>query len=108
MKASSKVTEKEQPKGDNTNGKEITNSDTNIGLITSEINARSRKSLEGNSTNSEDEKDQQIEMMTEHFMQQQRELEELKEALKESQEQRQATSIAYREVSQRLTTIVAA
>ena len=44
--------------------------------------------------------------MTEHFRQQQRELEELKEALKESQEQRQATSIAYREISERLTNSV--
>ncbi len=44
--------------------------------------------------------------MTEHFTQQQKELQELKEALKESQEQRQATSLAYIEVSQKLTNSV--
>ena len=54
----------------------------------------------------DEEKDQQMEYMTEQFLQQQRQLEDLKEALKESQEQRQATSIAYREVSERLTNSV--
>ncbi len=84
MKASSKLTEKEQPKGDNTNGKEITNSEASSGLSTPEIMARSRKSLEGVLLGNEEEKDQQMEYMTEQFIQQQRELEELKEALKES------------------------
>jgi hypothetical protein len=82
---------KEKPKGDNANSKEITHSDINSGITTPEIMARSRQSLTGFTENNEDEKDQKIELMTEHFMQQQ---EELKEALKESQEQRQATSIA--------------
>ncbi len=54
----------------------------------------------------DEEKDQQMELMAEQFMQQQRELKHLKEALKESQEQRQATSIAYRETSERLTNSV--
>ncbi len=102
MKAASKVTKKEQPKGDNANGKEITNSETSSGETTPEIVARSRRSLTGISEGNEDEKDQQIEMMELRFMQQQRELEELKEALKESQEQRQATSLAYNEISQKL------
>ena len=111
MKAGSKLTKKEQPKGDNANGKEITNSEASSGLTTPEIIARSRKSLEGLSLGNDEEKDQQqqqqqMEYMTEQFIQQQRELEELKEALKESQEQRQATSIAYREVSERLTNSV--
>jgi hypothetical protein len=55
----------------------------NSGLTTPEINARSRKNLEGFLASSEDEKGQQMEMMTEteHFIQQHRELEELKEAL---------------------------
>ncbi len=106
MKAGSKLTKKEQPKGDNANSKEITNSEASSGLTTPEIIARSRKSLKGLSMGNDDEKDQQIELMTEHFMQQQRELEDLKEALKESQEQRQATSIAYREISERLTNSV--
>ena len=106
MKASSKLTKKEQPKGENANGKEITNSEASSGLTTPETMARSRKSLEGISTGNDEDKDQQMELMTEQFMQQQRELEELKEALKESQEQRQATSRAYREVSERLTNSV--
>ena len=82
MKAGSKLTKKEQPKSDNANGKELTNSEESSGLITPEIVARSRKSLKGLSMGNDDEKDQQIELMTEHFMQQQRELEDLKEALK--------------------------
>ena len=106
MKASSKLTKKEQPKGDNTTGKEITNSEASSGLTTPEIIARSRKSLEGLSLGNDEEKDQQMEYMTEQFLQQQRELEDLKEALKESQEQRQATFIAYREISERLTNSV--
>ena len=47
MKASSKLTKKEQPKGENANAKEITNSEASSGLTTPEIIARSRKSLEG-------------------------------------------------------------
>ncbi len=60
MKAGSKLTKKEQPKSDNANGKEITNSEESSGLTTPEIMARSRKSLEGLSTGNDDEKDQQI------------------------------------------------
>ncbi len=88
MKAGSKLTKKEQPKSDNANGKELTNSEESSVLTTPEIMARSRKSLEGFSTGNDDEKDQQIGLMTDHFRQQQRELEDRKEALKESQEQR--------------------
>jgi hypothetical protein len=106
MKAGSKLTKKEQPIGDNTNGKEITNGEASSGLTTPEIMARPRKSLEGITMGNDEEKDQQIELMTEQFIQQQRELEDLKEALKESQEQRQATSRAYREISERLTNSV--
>ena len=106
MKASSKLTKKEQPKGENANGKEITNSEASSGLTTPETMARSRKSLEGISIGNDEDKNQQMELMTAQFMQQQRELEELKEALKESQEQRQETSRAYREVSERLTNSV--
>ena len=106
MKAGSKLTKKKQPKGDNTNGKEITNGEASSGLTTPEIMARSRKSLEGITMGNDEEKDQQMELMTEQFIQQQRELEDLKEALKESQEQRQATSRAYREISERLTNSV--
>jgi hypothetical protein len=106
MKAGSKLTKKEEPKGDNTNGKEIKNSEASSGLTTPEIMARSRKSLEGISMGNDEKKDQQMELMTEQFMQQQRELEDLKKAPKESQEQRQATSKAYREISERLTNSV--
>jgi hypothetical protein len=47
MKAASKVklTKKEQPKGDNANGKEITNSEASSGETTPEIVARSRRRL---------------------------------------------------------------
>jgi hypothetical protein len=105
MKAGSKLTKKEQPKGDNTNGKEITNGEASSGLTTLEIMARSRKSLERITMGNDEEKDQQMELMTEQFIQQQREVEELKEALKESQEQRQATSKAYREISDKLSNV---
>ncbi len=104
MKAANKLIKKEQPKGDNANAKEITNSDASSGLTTPEIIARSRKSLEGLSMGNDDDRDQQMEYMTEQNSQQQRELEDLKEALKESQEQRQATATAYREISERLRT----
>ena len=90
MKAANKLIKKEQPKGDNANTKEITNSDASSGLTTPEIMARSRKSLEveGSSMGNEEDRDQQMEYMTEQNSQQQRELQDLKEALKESQEQR--------------------
>ncbi len=106
MKASNKLVKKEQPKGDNTNAKEITTSDASSGLTMPEIMARSRKSLEGSSMENEEDRDQQMEYMTEQNSQQQRELQDLKEALKESQEQRQATTTAYREISERLTNSV--
>ena len=64
MKASSKLTKKEQPKGENANGKEITNSDASSGLTTPETMARSRKSLEGLSMVNEEDRDQQMEYMT--------------------------------------------
>ena len=106
MKASSKLTKKEQPKGDNANAKEITNSEASSGLTTPEIIARSRKSLEGLSLGNDDERDQQMDYITEQYSKQQRELGDLKEALRESQEQRQATSMAYREIDERLTNSV--
>ncbi len=106
MKAANKLVKKEQPKGDNTNAKEITASDASSGLTTPEIMARSRKSLEGLSMVNEEDRDQQMEYMTEQNSQQQRELQDLKEALKESQEQRQATATSYREISERLTVVI--
>ena len=59
MKASNKLVKKEQPKGDNTNAKEITTSDASSGLTTPEIMARSRKSLEGLSMGNEEDRDKQ-------------------------------------------------
>ncbi len=58
MKAANKLIKKEQPKGDNANTKEVTNSDASSGLTTPEINARSRKSLEGSSMGNEEDRDQ--------------------------------------------------
>jgi hypothetical protein len=68
MKASSKLTKKEQPKGDNANAKEITNSEASSGLITPEIIARSRKSLEGLSLGTDDERDQQMDYITGQYI----------------------------------------
>ena len=69
MKASSKLTKKEQPKGDNANAKEITNSEASSGLTTPEIIARSRKSLEGLSLGNDEERDQQLDYITEQYSQ---------------------------------------
>ena len=66
MKASSKLTKKEQPKSDNANGKDSANNEPRSGETTPEIAARSRKSLTGIPEDKEDEKDQQIELMNEH------------------------------------------
>jgi hypothetical protein len=93
MKAGSKLTKKEQPKGDNTNGKEITNSEASSGLTTPEIMARSRKSLEGITMVNDEEKDQQMELMTEQFIQQQRELEDLTEASSKREPRTQASKV---------------
>ena len=106
MKTSSKLTKKEQPKSENANGKDTANNESRSGETTPEIAARSRKSLTGIPEENEDEKDQQIELMNEHVMQQQKELQDLREALRESQEERQATSMAYKEISERLTNSV--
>jgi hypothetical protein len=75
----------------------------NSGTTTPEIEARPRQSLAEYSSTNEEGKDREIEMMTDHFYIQQRKFEELEEALRESQEQRQATSMAYKEISQKLT-----
>ncbi len=107
MKQASKATKKEPLKGDFlTTIREIESCGASSGDSTPEISARTRQSLEEYSASKQDDKDKRIEMMTEHFTQQQKELKELKEALRESQEQRQATSLAYIEVSQKLTNSV--
>ncbi len=67
MKASSKLTKKQQPKGDNANAKEIINSEASSGLTTPEIIARSRKSLEGLSLGNDDERDQQMHYITAQY-----------------------------------------
>jgi hypothetical protein len=104
MKQTSKATRKEPPKGDSsTTIRKIESYGASIGDSTPEISARTRQSLEEHTADKQDDKDKQIEMMNEHFTQQQKELEELKEALTYSQEQRQATSVAYMEISQKLT-----
>ncbi len=93
-------------KGDLTTIREIESYGASSGDSTPEISARTRQSLEEYSASKQDDKYKRIEMMTERFTQQQKELEELKEALRESQEQRQATPLAYIEVSQKLTNSV--
>ena len=59
--------------------------------------------MTGNSGDTQDEKDQLMELMSEQFTNQQQELMALKEALRYSQEEKKAASIAYMEISQKLT-----
>ncbi len=99
MKATRKLTKRNNQKVTTQKAKksQTMKQETSSGESTPEIMARSRRSLTGISEGNEDEKDQQVEMMELHvIMQQQREFEELKEALKESQEHRQTTSLAYK------------
>ena len=105
MKASSKLTKKDPSKNDLTSNRE-SESSTNSGGSTPEITARSRLSLGEHAGNREGGNEQEMERMNEQFLQQERELLELKEALRESQIEKQATSIAYREVSEKLSNSV--
>ena len=105
MKASSKLTKKDPSKNDLTSNRE-SESSTNSGGSTPEITARSRLSLGEHAGNREGGNEQEMERMNEQFLQQERELLELKEALRESQIESQATSIAYREVSEKLSNSV--
>ena len=105
MKASSKLTKKDPSKNDLTSNRE-SESSTNGGGSTPEITARSRLSLGEHAGNREGGNEQEMERMNEQFLQQERELLELKEALRESQIESQATSIAYREVSEKLSNSV--
>jgi hypothetical protein len=68
---------------------------TRGGHSTPEITARTRESLEGNSVNMQDKKDQLMEMMSEQFTNQQQERLALREALRYSQEEKKAASVAY-------------
>jgi hypothetical protein len=102
MKGASKLTKKDQPESDLTANKEGERSTTNGGSGTPEITARSRQSLGEYSGNREDGNEQEMKRMNEQFLQQDRELFELKAALRESQIKRQATSMAYREMSEKL------
>ena len=102
MKGTSKLNKKEASKSDftSTRGIEgIDGSESSGGESTPEIRARTRVSLEGNSGKMQDEKEQLMEMMND----QQQELLALREALKYSQEEKKAASIAYMEISQKLT-----
>ncbi len=78
MKGASKLTKKEAPKGDFTSTKGIDGSGSSGGDSTPEITVRTRESLEGNSGNMQDEKEQLMEMMND----QQQELLALREALR--------------------------
>jgi hypothetical protein len=102
MKRANRLTKKDQPKSDLTGNKEGESSTTNGGSGTPEITARSRQSLSEYSGNRENGNEQETERVNELFLQQEKELIELKEALRESQNERQATSMAYQEMSKRL------
>ena len=81
MKGISKLNKKEAPKGDftSTRGIEgIDGSESSGGESTPEIRARTRESLTGNSGDTQDEKDQLMELMSEQFTNQQQELMALK------------------------------
>ena len=95
MKASSKLTKKELTKSDNANSKDSANNEPRGGETTPEIAARSRKSLDGIPEDNEYEKDQQIELMNEHVMQQQRELETREPKRSSKGEPRRKTSNVY-------------
>ena len=101
MKGTTKLTKKDQPKSDLTSNKEGESS-TNGGGSTPEIALRSRQSLEDYAGNREDGNEREMERMNEQVLQQEKELLELREALRESQIERQATSNAYREMSEKL------
>jgi hypothetical protein len=102
MKGVSKLTKKDQPKSDLITNKEGESPTTNSGGRTPEITARSRQSLSEYTGNREDVNKQEMDRMNEQFLQQEKELIELKGALRESQIERQATSMAYGEMSERL------
>ena len=109
MKGANKLTKKEAPKGDfaSTKGIEtIDGSGSSGGESTPEIRARTRESLTGNSGDTQDEKDQLLELMSEQFTNQQQELMALKEALRYSEEEKKAASKAYMEISHKLTNSV--
>jgi hypothetical protein len=109
MKGANKLTKKEAPKGDfaSTKGIEtIDGSGSSGGESTPEIRARTRESLTGNSGDTQDEKDQLLELMNEQFTNQQQELMALKEALRYSEEEKKAASKAYMEISHKLTNSV--
>jgi hypothetical protein len=95
MKGANRLTKKDQPKSDLNGNKEGESSPTNGGNGTLEITARSRQSLSEYSGNREGGNEQEMERVNELFLQQEKELIELKEALRESQNERQATSMAY-------------
>jgi uncharacterized Zn-finger protein len=78
---------KDLPKGDNTANKEFANMEQG----TPEIFARSRLSLDENSSRTEEEKDMQLEELNNLLFEQRRELEQAQEALKESQQQQKET-----------------
>ncbi len=83
MKGASKFTKKEAPKGDFTSTRGIDGSGSSGGDSTPEITVRTRKSLEENSGNTQDDKEQLMEIMND----QQQELLALREALRYSQEE---------------------
>ena len=86
MKGANKLTKKEAPKGDFTSTRVIDGIESSGGDSTPEITVRTRKSLEGNSGNMQDEKEQLMEIMND----QQQELLALREALRYSQEEKKA------------------
>jgi hypothetical protein len=98
MKGTRKITKSEEIKNENENGKV---SDTQSSS-TPEISARSRQSLDGAMAQREDEKEIEIQQLKALLQEQNEKLEQTQEALRYSQTERQETSQAYAEISQKL------
>ena len=102
MKGLNKTTKSKEVKNENENGKETETQ----GSSTPEISARSRLSLDGFTAQREDEKEIQILQLQALLQEQSQQLEETQQALRYSQTERQETSQAFAEVSQKLSNSV--
>ena len=102
MKGLNKNTKSKEVKNENENGKETETQ----GSSTPEISARSRQSLDGLTAQREDEKEIQILQLQALLQEQSQQLEETQQALRYSQTERQETSQAFAEVSQKLSNSV--
>jgi hypothetical protein len=98
MKGMSKTTKGKEVKNESETSRETeTNRSSTPG-----ISARSRQSLDGIMAQREDEKETEIQQLKALLFEQNQQLEQTQEALRYSQTERQETSQAYAEISQKL------